>query len=268
MATQHRDGSRPLLSATVICKDEEEKIRGALESVRFCDEVVVVDSGSTDATVALCRELADVVVETGWPGYVAQQNVALSLAKGEWILSIDADERVSPELAREISGALAADPPFDGYRISRHVHYLGRWIDHSGWYPEPRLRLVRRSKGHWEGVDPHYDLAVEGRVGELTGDIVHYTYDNLEDHVRTLNRFSSILAREHHAGRRSFSWLALLARPPAEFVKKYVIKRGFLDGPQGFFVACLSAFYVFLKVAKLWELERVGRSRPWRTGGT
>ena len=134
----------PRLSATIICKNEVEKIRGALESVRFCDEVVVVDSGSTDGTLAICRELADVVVERGWPGYVAQQNFALAQARGEWVLSIDADERVTPELAREIEAALAAGPAVDGYRISRHVQYLGRWIDHGGWYPERRLRLLLR----------------------------------------------------------------------------------------------------------------------------
>lgn len=260
-------GEGPRLSATIICRDEVEKIRGALESVRFCDEVVVVDSGSTDGTLAVCRELADVVVERDWPGYVAQQNFALAQARGEWVLSIDADERVTPELAREIRSTLDGNPAVDGYRISRHVHYLGRWIDHGGWYPERRLRLLRRLKGRWAGVDPHYDAVVEGTVGELRGDIVHYTYDDLEDHVRTLNRFSSILAREHEAAGRRFSWLALLLRPPLEFLKKYVLKRGFLDGPQGFLVASLSAVYVFLKLAKLWERQRVGASQPWRDGG-
>ena len=259
--------ARPRLSATVICKDEAEKIRGCLESLRFCDEVVVVDSGSTDGTVEICRKLADRVVERPWPGYVAQQDYARTEARGEWVLSIDADERVTPGLAREIGDALASDPEVDGYRITRHVHYLGRWIDHSGWYPEPRVRLFRRDRGRWEGVDPHYDVAVEGRLGDLRGEIVHYTYDDLEDHVRTLNRFSSILAREHGARGRRFSWTALLLRPPLEFLKKYVLKRGFLDGGPGFFVAALSAFYVFLKFAKLWEAERVGDRRPWREGG-
>lgn len=261
------DARRPKLSATVICKNEVEKIRGALESVRFCDEVVVVDSGSTDGTLAICRELADVVVEADWPGHVAQKNRALDLARGEWVLPLDADERVTPELAAEVRAALASDPNVDGFAVSRHVHYLGRWIDHSGWYPEPRIRLFRREKGRWGGVNPHDEVLVQGPVGRLRGDIVHYTYDDLEDHVRTLNHFSSILAREHGAAGRRFSWLALLARPPLEFLKKYVLKRGFLDGPQGFFVASLSAVYVFLKVAKLWERERVGPARPWRDGG-
>lgn len=256
-------GARPLLSATIICQDESAKIRGALESVRFCDEVVVVDSGSTDGTLDICRELADVVVERPWPGYVAQQNYARTLARGEWVLSVDADERATPELAAEIRRLLAAAPELDGFRVSRHVHYLGRWIDHSGWYPEPRVRLFRRERGTWTGIDPHYDVAVAGPVGSLTGEIEHYSYDDLEDHVRTLNRFSTLLAREHRARGRRFSWAALLLRPPLEFLKKYVLKRGFLDGAQGFFVASVSAFYVFLKVAKLWEAEHAPPERPW-----
>ena len=257
-------GNRIRLSATVICKDEAEKIRGCLESVRFCDEVVVVDSGSTDGTLEICRELADVVVETDWPGHVAQKNRAVDLATGDWILPLDADERVTPELAGEVRAVLAAGPSVDGYRINRHVHYLGRWIDHSGWYPEPRVRLFRRDKGRWGGTDPHDEVRVDGAVGDMRGEIVHFTYDDLEDHVRTLNRFSSILAGEHSRQGRRFSWLALLARPPLEFLKKYVFKRGFLDGAPGFYVSSLSAVYVFLKLAKLWEEERVGESRPWR----
>ncbi|MBE0617957.1 MAG: glycosyltransferase family 2 protein [Proteobacteria bacterium] len=259
--------ARPRLSATVICKDEAEKIRGCLESVRFCDEVLVVDSGSTDGTLEICRELADRVVERPWPGYVAQQNFARTEARGQWVLSVDADERVTPELAREIGAVLAGEPELDGFRITRHVHYLGRWIDHSGWYPEPRVRLFRRERGEWQGVDPHYDVVVRGRLGRLHGEILHYTYDDLTDHVRTLNRFSSILAREHRERGRRFSWGNLLLRPPLEFLKKFVWKRGFLDGAPGFFVAALSSVYVFLKFAKMWEAERVGERRPWRNGG-
>ncbi|MBI5441039.1 MAG: glycosyltransferase family 2 protein [Deltaproteobacteria bacterium] len=262
-----RGEGRPLLSATIVCRDEIEKIRGALESVRFCDEVIVVDSGSTDGTLEVCRELADVVVERPWPGHVEQKNFAFSLARGEWLLSLDADERVTPELAAEIRALLAGSPAMDGYRVTRHVHYLGRWIDHSGWYPEPRIRLLRTGRGRWEGVNPHDEIRVDGPVGRLRGEIVHYTYDDMENHVRTLNRFSSILAAEHRKRGRRFSWFSLLVRPPLEFLKKYVLKRGFLDGAPGFYVASLSAVHVFLKIAKLWELERVGSRRPWRDGG-
>jgi glycosyltransferase involved in cell wall biosynthesis len=257
------DRGRPLLSATVICKDEVDKIRGCLESVRFCDEVVVVDSGSTDGTLAIARELADRVIETPWPGYVAQQNFATSQARGEWVLSVDADERVTPELADAIREALAGPPRADGFRISRHVHYLGRWIDHSGWYPEPRVRLFRRDRGRWEGRDPHYDIVVPGWLGRLHGEIQHFTYDDMADHIHTMNRFSSILARGFKERGRSFHWYQVLLRPPLEFCKMYVLRRGFLDGPQGFFVAAISAFSIFLKFAKLWEAERVGGDKPW-----
>ncbi len=258
---------RPRLTATVICRDEAPKIRDALESVRFCDEVVVVDSGSTDGTLEIAREIADRVVENPWPGYVAQQNYALDQARGEWILALDADERVRPDLAAEIRQVLAGDPGCDGFLVTRHVHYLGRWIDHSGWYPQWRVRLFRKERGRWAGTDPHYDVTVAGRLGRLRGEIDHYTYDDIEDHVRTLNRFSSILAGEHRARGRRFSWVALGMRPPLEFLKKFVLQRGFLDGPQGFFVAALSSFYVFLKQAKLWEADRAGsQTRPGRAG--
>lgn len=258
---------RPLLSATIICKNEVEKIRDALQSVRFCDEVVVVDSGSTDGTLDICRELADVVVETDWPGHIAQKNRALDLARGRWVLALDADERVTPALAEEVRKVVAGEPLEDGFRINRHIYYLGRWINHSGWYPEPRIRLFRREKGRWGGIDPHDEVRVAGPVGALQGEILHYSYDDLSDHVHTLNRFSSILAGEHKARGRRFRWVSLLLRPPAEFLKKYLIKRGFLDGPQGFFVAAISAFYVFLKVAKLWELENASSCRTRRDGG-
>jgi len=243
-----------------MCRDEVDKIRDCLVSLRFCDEIVVVDSGSTDGTLEICRELADRVVEHEWLGYVGQQNLALSLARGEWVLSIDADERVTPELAAEIQAVLTEGPSVAGFWIPRRVHYLGRWINHSGWYPAPRLRLFRRGQGRWEGGH-HLYAVVEGPTGSLRGDIVHYTYDDIADHVRTLNSFSTALALEHRARGRRFSWLGLVFRPPLEFLKKYVLLRGFLDGAPGFYVAAISAFSVFLKIAKLWEVERVG-SRP------
>ncbi|MEW6486596.1 MAG: glycosyltransferase family 2 protein [Thermodesulfobacteriota bacterium] len=258
---------RPRLSATVICKDEAEKIRGCLESVRFCDEVVVLDSGSTDGTLEICREIADLVVETDWPGHVAQKNRGLDLAHGEWVLCLDADERVTPELAAEIQVLLARGPQHDGYWITRHVHYLGRWIDHSGWYPEYRVRLFRRQAGRWGGVNPHDAVELRGTSGRLRGEIVHYTYDDLSDHLATINSFTSVLAREHAARGRRFSWAALLLRPPLEFFKKYVLRQGFRDGAAGFLVSALSAVYVFLKFAKLWEAERVGPRRPWHDEG-
>jgi glycosyltransferase involved in cell wall biosynthesis len=255
---------RPVLSATVVCRNEADKIRRCLESVRFCDEVVVVDSGSTDGTLEVCRELADKVVERSWPGYVGQQNFALSQARGDWVLSVDADERVTPGLASEIREVLAAGTPLAGFRIPRRVHHLGRWINHSGWYPAYRLRLFRRTLGRWDGIDPHQYAVVDGVVGRLRGDIVHYTYDDLDDHVRTLNRFSSLLAKEHHARNRRFSWASLLVRPPLEFLKKYVLRRGFLDGAAGFHIAAVSSFYVYLKFA---TRARRGRDRDPARGG-
>jgi glycosyltransferase involved in cell wall biosynthesis len=259
--------AQPLISATIICKNEVEKIRGALNSVRFCDEVIVVDSGSTDGTLEICYELADRVVENEWPGYIAQQNYATSLANGKWVLSIDADERVTPELAKEIVELLRSGADMDGYAITRHVYYLGRWIDHSGWYPELRVRLFQKGKGNWEGTEPHYDIVAQGPVGKLKGEIQHYTYDDLQDQVARTNNFTDLLAREHDRRGRKATLGHLVFRPPLEFFKKFVFKSGYKDGLPGFILAVTSAFYVFLKFAKLWERQNVGDKKPWLDDG-
>lgn len=260
---QDRAETTPLISATIICKNEVEKIRAALNSVRFCDEVIVVDSGSTDGTVEICRELADRVIENEWPGYIAQQNYATSLARGKWVLSIDADERATPELADEIKRVIQAEDAKDAYAVTRHVHYLGRWIDHCGWYPELRVRLFKNGRGEWAGTEPHYDIVAKGPTGKLKGEIQHYTYDDLTDHIGRLNSFTTLLAREHDKRGRRATLMHLLVRPPLEFFKKYIIHAGYRDGVPGLIVSVSSAFYVFLKFAKLWERQKVGDAKPW-----
>ncbi|MFN7955293.1 MAG: lipopolysaccharide kinase InaA family protein [bacterium] len=252
-----RDYEMPSVSCFIICKDEEELIRDCLESVRWCKEIVVVDSFSTDRTVEICREYTDRVFQRAWPGFVEQKRYALGLTRNEWVLNLDADERITPALRREIERRLAAaDDAVWGFYIPRLVFYLGRWWRH-GWYPEYRLRLFRKSRVTWGGVDPHERafLADERRAVRLKGDITHLTYRDLRDQLRTINRFTTIAAREAFDRGKHFRAVNLFGNPVVHFIKFYVIKRGFLDGIPGLFMAGLMALHVFLKYAKLRELE-------------
>lgn len=247
------------LSVCIITLNEEENIRDCLESVQWADEIVVVDSGSTDATVRIAREYTERVIERGWPGHVEQKNFALDQATGEWILSIDADERVSPALAEEIRDIVRGDGgPENGFSVCRKTFYLGRWITHGGWYPARRLRLVRRGAGRWRGVNPHDHLYVEEPVGRLKGDLHHYTYRNILDHLKTINNFTTIAAAEMHARGPCHPLAHMLLNPPVRFIRMFLLRRGFLDGVPGFVVAVLASYYVFLKYAKVWELSRKG----------
>ena len=252
--------SRTTLAVCVITLDEEDRIGDCLDSVAFADEIIVVDSGSTDRTVAIARERGARVVVRAWPGYVAQKNFALEQATADWVLCLDADERVSPQLAGEIRSAVAADPgALAGYRMPRKTLYLGRWIMHGGWYPDRKVRLVRRGRARWGGVDPHDRLEAQGAVGTLAGDLEHRTYRDIRDHLRTIDRFTSVSAGELHARGRSGAVAGMLLNAPAKFLKMYLLKAGFLDGVPGFVVAVLGSYYVFLKYAKLWELQRTRR---------
>ena len=247
------------LSVTIITKNEEAHIADALASVSFADETIVVDSGSTDRTVEIAEKSATKVVFHEWPGHVAQKDYAVSLAANDWVLSIDADERVSPELAAGIREALA-NPTVDGFRVRRKAFYLGRWIEHCGWYPDYRIRLWNRRRGRWGGMDPHDWVEVDGAAGTIDADILHYTYDGISDHVKTIDFFTTIGARRYfEAGRRSRLW-DLVLRPPLAFLAKYFVKQGFRDGAPGLVVCLLHGYYVFLKYAKLWELQRGGGS--------
>jgi len=252
--------SRASLAVCVIAQDEEERIGACLASVAFADEIVVVDSGSTDRTVGIARAAGARVIERAWPGYVAQKNFALEQATTEWVLCVDADEQVSPQLAESIRNALATAPAsVAGYRMARRTLYLGRWILHGGWYPDYKVRLVRRGRARWGGVDPHDRLEAEGPVGTLAGDLEHRTYRDISDHLRTIDRFTSVAAGELHARGRGVALAGMLLNAPAKFLKMYVLKAGFLDGVPGFIVAALGSYYVFLRYAKLWELRRVRR---------
>ena len=251
---------RPRISACVMTLNEEANIRRCLASLTWCDEIVVVDSGSTDRTVEYCKEFTEQVYEHPWAGYIAQRNVCRERATFEWVLFLDADEEVSNELRDNILTELShRNGKYDGYQFPRKVFYLGRWINHGEWYPDVKLRLFRKEKGHSGGQEPHDMVIVDGPVKTLKGNILHYTYSSIQDHVSTINRFSSISAQQKYDSGRRFRFTDLAIRPGFRFFKALIIKRGFLDGLRGVIIASISSFGVVMKYAKLRELEWIER---------
>jgi glycosyltransferase involved in cell wall biosynthesis len=248
--------TRSTLSVCVITCNEEANIRACLDSVAWADERIVVDSHSADRTVEIARQMGARVVLHPFEGHLQQKNFALDQATGDWALSIDADERVTPELAEEIRAAVAGAGPEVAYSMPRKSWYLGQWILHGGWYPDRKLRLARRGKARWSGTNPHDHLYADGPTGELRGDLVHYTYRDISDHLRKIDAYTSIAAREMAARGVRHPLLRMLLHPPMRLLRMYLLKAGFLDGQAGFVLAALSGYYVFLKYAKLWELAR------------
>ncbi len=245
------------LSAAIIAFNEEKKIRQCLESVKWMDEIIVVDSFSTDKTVEICRLYTDKVFQREWPGHVKQKQFALKQATGDWILSLDADERLSPKAIANIKEALAGSPSVDGFSFPRVSFYLGRWIRHGGWYPDRKLRLVRKGCAWWGGDDPHDKLMTNGEVQNLQGEILHYVYNDISHQLNTVDSFSRVSAQEWHKQGKRFNLLLLLCRPLIRFLEMYIWKGGILDGMPGFIIAVISSYYVFLKYAKLWELQKI-----------
>jgi glycosyltransferase involved in cell wall biosynthesis len=250
---------RPRLSVCIVAMNEEDRIAECIESADFADEWIVIDSHSTDRTCEIAAEHGARVVERDWPGHVEQKNFALDQAAHDWVLCLDADERVSPELRASILAALERPELPDGFECARRTWYLGRWIRHGGWYPDRKLRLFRRSRGRWGGVNPHDHVFTEGRVERLDGDLLHYSYRSLSDHLATIDSFTTIAAREKHARGRRASVLDLVGRPAWKFLRMYLLKCGFLDGLPGLVAAVTGSFYVFLKYAKLRELTAASR---------
>lgn len=250
-------GARPKISACVMTFNEEAHIRRCLDSLRWCDEIVVVDSFSTDRTLEICREYTDRVFQHTWLGYVGQRNHIRDLAQYSWLLFVDADEEVSEGLRREIQERFRAGvDEIAGFEFPRMVYYVGRWIRRGEWYPDLKLRLFRKDRGRTEGDEPHDRVVVRGRVVRLRNPIWHYTYDDIEDHLNTMNRFSSITARRRFVEGGRFRRRDLLLHPFFRFLKAYIVRGGFLDGLHGFVVAFISAFSSAMKYAKLWELHQ------------
>lgn len=247
------------VSAVIITRNEEARLPEALRSLSFCDERLVVDAGSTDRTREVAEECgARVVLSTPWPGFVAQRRKAVDAARHDWILALDADERVTPSLRHEIESARTVGFTHAGYRIPRATFYLGRWIRGTDWYPDLQLRLFDRVRGRWEGALVHESVVVRGPVGRLRCEIEHHPYVDIAEHLRTINEYTSLWARQSHAAGRRTSVVERLGAPLWAFVRNYVLKRGLLLGEVGLTVSALNAYYTFAKLAKLAELERSG----------
>ena len=250
------------LSAALITLNAERTLEAALASVRFCDEVVVLDSGSTDGTLEIARAAGARIETREWTGFRDQKNAVTELCRHDWVLSIDADEAVTPELADEIRSLFAdGAPTAQGYSIPRSTRYLGRRIRYSGWYPDRAVRLYDRRHAEWVGGQVHERVTVEGRVERLGGDLLHDPYATLSHHVEKLDRYSTLAAETLHARGRTAGWTDLVFRPPLVFLKKMLPQRGVLDGVPGVVVALSTATSAFLKYAKLWDLERRGVPR-------
>ncbi len=248
----------PGLSACVIAKDEADRIGDCLASLAFCDEILVVDAHSGDATREIAAARGARVIERDWPGHVAQKEFAIRAARHDWVLCVDADERISPELEPEIRHLREAGfPGPPGWRLPRLSSYLGRWIRHGTWYPDPQLRLFDRRRGRWAGRDPHDRVVLDGEPGRLHGHLLHHPYRNLEDHLATIDRYTTTMARGLAEDGRRARLVDLALRPPARFLRCYLLQAGFLDGWRGLLLASLAAHYVRLKYAKLWL--RAGR---------
>jgi glycosyltransferase involved in cell wall biosynthesis len=249
------------LSVIVITRNEAHNIQACLQSVAWCDEIVVVDSGSTDETAALARACGAQVVQTAdWPGYGPQKNVALSHARSDWVLSIDADERVTPALRDEILAAMASGT-HDAYRLPRLSRFCGRFIRHAGWYPEPVLRLFRRGETRFSDDLVHERVVAKGSVGMLREPLMHYTYADYSEVLTKIDRYSTLGARQaFERGERATPWTAVFHGLWA-FVRTYVFRAGFLDGAQGFGVALMLGEASYYKYIKLWYLHRDAGSK-------
>jgi len=238
------------ISATIITYNEERNLPRAIESLRCADEIVIIDSGSSDRTLEIAEKLGARIVESPWPGYAKQKNLAAEQAAYDWILSLDADESLSEALEGEIWQLKKNGPQFDAYTMPRMAQYLGRWIRHSGWYPDRKVRLYDRRKARWVGEYVHETVRVDGRLGHLESNLLHFTCNSLSEHLKTMDRYTTLAAEQLVAQETLIGWAQLALDPPWTFFKTYVLQRGFLDGTEGLAIAYMAALYNFLKYAK------------------
>ncbi len=244
------------LSVIVITKNEEKNIRACLESVRQADEIVVVDAESTDRTRAICHEFTDKIYIRAWDGFAAQKQFALDQATHEWVLSLDADERVRPELWQEILILLKGGTDFDGFRIARRSYFMGKWMRYGGWYPGYQVRLFRRNRTGVSSARVHEGFLVEGRIGTLTQDLDHFSHPTLFHSLEKLNRYSTLEALDR-LDRKRVRPIHFITHPLSAFLHKFIVQRAFLDGFYGFLLSWISALVKMALYMKIWYHQQL-----------
>ncbi len=252
------------ISAIVRTRNEEANIEECLKSIAWADEIVVVDSHSTDATLEIARKYTGRIFIRDWPGHIAQSQYATDQTTNTWVLSMDADERVTPELRDEIMALDLENTPNDAFEMPRLHFFMKRWINHSAWYPDCKIRLFRKDRCRWGGYNPHDEVKVTGSKGKLKGDLIHYIYRDMEHFAATKNTYSTLTARDHFKNGRKARIVNFTLRPLYAFLYRYFLRLGFLDGIAGFIISIEEAHGVFLKYVKLYELEHELRQTPSR----
>jgi glycosyltransferase involved in cell wall biosynthesis len=243
------------LSIVIITHNEERNIRACLDSVRWADEIVVVDSFSIDATMRICHEYTQKVYQRPWPGYGLQKNFGIEKSTGAWILIVDADERVTPELREEIQSVLKKKPEGNivAYEIPRKNHFLGQWVRQAGQHPDYQLRLFKKGKAWYNEKKLHENLIIQGSVARLKSCLTHYSCESLSDWLRKLTRYSRLMAEEQSISRNSINGFDLLFRPSSTFIKIYGLKKGYSEGIRGMIISVYASLFTFLKYARMWE---------------
>lgn len=245
-----------MLSVTIITLNEEKNLRACLESVAFADEIIMVDSGSTDSTLEIAHEFTDRIFQEPWQGYAGQKNLAQDKTQGPWILNVDADERVTSELKEEILSVLQNKSSYVGFKIPRKNFFCGQWIPHGGWYPDYVLRLYRKDAGSFAQREVHEQIVVQGKVGSLRSALEHFTYDSISDYNKRMDRYSELSAQQYWKEGKKVSWAEILFRTWFTFFRMWILQRGFLDKSNGLILAVLYSYYTFSKYGKLREKSK------------
>lgn len=243
------------ISASIIVFNEEENIADLCETISFCDEIVIVDSNSSDNTVEIARRYTDKIFQREFHGYKDKHEFADAQTTGDWILWIDADERITPELLESITNLRQQEEKTlpDGFRIARRTRYLGRWIKYSGWYPDYQMRLYRKSASFWEGIAPHETARVPGKTEILKGEFLHYTKKSLSEYHRVVDSYATLAAEYKFKHDEKVGGFGIFFNTIAGFLRSFIVKQGFRDGVPGLIIAVFTAYGVFLKYAKVWE---------------
>ena len=251
-------------SIAIITYNEEKNIAACIESIRdIADEIIILDSNSTDSTKQISQSYPTVkFYNQDFKGHIEQKNDAIDLCTGDWILSLDADERATTLLKEKIQSILNENSPFNGFKIKRKTFHLGTFIQYSGWYPQYKYRFFRKGFAKWGGENPHDFIEIEGKGSKINADILHYSFKDLSHQVDTINKFSSIVAFTRYQKGKSYSLVKLIFKPFTKFLEIYIFKLGFLDGFAGFTIAISSSYSSFLKNAKIYELEKKQIQRP------